>query len=170
MAEAPQMYWSPDGQLLLSRAWTDSGEIRAWDPATGALVKMFTGHTSPPTHLDVSRDGKRVLSCASDYSVRLWEIETAEELLRVGNLDSAARCVAFSPDGAQFATGGEDGAVAIYDAATGDELARHPAHDGRVNDIAWSPAGSPIASGGEDGTVRLTPAPEKPSPTGDRDD
>jgi WD40 repeat protein len=88
-------------------------------------------------------------------------METAEELLCIDNLDSAARCVAFSPTGEQFVTGGEDGAVAIYDAATGDELSRHTGHDGRINDIAWSPTGSLIASGGEDGTVRLWPAPQK---------
>jgi WD40 repeat protein len=155
MAEAPRMYWSPDGKFLLSRSWRESGEIRVWDSATGALVKLFTGHTAPPTHLDVSRDGRRVLSCAGDYSVRVWDMETTEELLCVDNLDSAAHCAAFSPDGAQFVTGGEDGGVAVYDATTGDELARHAGHSGRINDVVWSSTGSRIATAGEDGTVRL---------------
>ena len=159
--EAPKMTWSPDGRFVLSAVWGGSGDFIAWDSTTGKIAKTFRGHAKPPTEIRMSSDGKRLLSCSQDYSVRLWDWESASELFRLGDLDSSnVECVAFSRDGSRFLAGADHGAVTLHNASTGDELARFAGHEGKVRDLAFSPTGLHAVSGGDDATVRLWRLPQ----------
>ncbi len=153
--EAPAMTWSPDCRFVFSAVWGGDGDFIAWDSGAGKIVKTFTGHAKPPVEIVMSPDGKRLLSCAEDFSVRLWDWDSTEELLRLDNLGSNVRSLAFAPSGNRFMTGGDDGGVTLYDAATGEPIARFDGHAGRVEDVAFSPDGSHAVSGGEDQAVRL---------------
>ena len=108
-----------------------------------------------------------MLTCADDYSVRLWDAESAREVYRVDNLDSNVTCVAFAPDGQRFLTGSADGLVVLRESATGKEVARLTGHAGRVNSVAFSPVGGLFASAGDDKTVRVwgPPPAEAAGPT-----
>jgi WD40 repeat protein len=101
-----------------------------------------------------------LLSCAADYSLRVWNANTGGEMWAVDNLDKNVTSVAYSPDGMRILTGAEDGLVVLRDAVTGKELARYPGHKGAVNSVAFSPAGSVAASGGDDKTVHIWQVPK----------
>jgi eukaryotic-like serine/threonine-protein kinase len=154
------MTWSPDGRYVASGEWNGKGVAQVWDGTTGALVKQFKGGHSKQLHQVVlSPDGTQVLSCARDFSVRLWDWKTAREIRHVDNLDSAVVCVVFSPDGKRFLTGSRDGTVTLRETATFKELAKFNGHRGAVNDVAIAPDGRLGASGGNDHTVRVWPLP-----------
>ena len=153
--EAPQLTWSPDGQFLLSSTWNGSGDFLGWDAATGEVAKRFVGHTAPPNHIVMSADGSQLLSCANDYSVRLWDWDSGRELRRWGNLDSAVQCVAFSPTGDRVLTGSDNGTITLRKVDTDDVIGRFTGHDGAVNDVTFSPSETAFASAGEDHTVRV---------------
>jgi len=143
------------GRYVLSGVFGGGNDIRIWDGAPGKVAKTFTGHTKPCSEVVLSPDEKRVLSCAGDFSVRLWEMESTRELFRVGNLGSNIVCIAFSSDGKRFLTGAEDGSVVLRDAASGKELARFLGHTGKIHSVAFSPMDRMAASGGDDKIVRL---------------
>jgi len=110
---------SPDGSL----AATGHSEniIRLTDTASGQVIRTITAHTGdPPNVRDVafSPDGHRLLSGGGgDDALRMWDVETGQELLKLENFESDVCSVAFSPDGARFAcVSGRT--IHVWDAAT----------------------------------------------------
>src|SRR5215468_6581200 len=52
--------FSGDGKLLATS--TDKGAVALWDAATGKLVRKMAGHKTAATALDISKDGKLLVS------------------------------------------------------------------------------------------------------------
>src|SRR4029077_1681806 len=105
-------------------------------------IKRFAGHTAAiTTGLAFSGDGKRALSggWSGDNSVRLWNLETGEELLRCTGHTDGVRCVALSFDGRRALSGGNDRSVRLWDLKTGQELHRFDGHTDLVASVALSP-------------------------------
>jgi WD40 repeat protein len=50
--------------------------IRLWNLKLGTLVRTLEGHTQPATCVDVSSDGKHILSGSHDAAVRMWKFTT----------------------------------------------------------------------------------------------
>jgi WD40 repeat protein len=61
-----------DGKRVVSAGIDADPTIRVWDVATGKEVCRFDGHTGGPLGVAVTPDGKKVLSCAKDSTLRLW--------------------------------------------------------------------------------------------------
>lgn len=131
--------FSPDGRLGLAAVDTDDAEfpvapMYVWDLETGEQVHRIPAHRHGMTGCAFAPDGRRILSCGYDNSVRLWDAATGEELTRFTGHQNWVWSVAFSPDGRWAlsaggggardgeVTAGEDFAVRIWDLelATGD--------------------------------------------------
>ncbi len=85
---------SPDGRVA-ARAYGQA--IRLVDLATGTQIAELTGHTRPVGALAFSADGRRLVSCAGDGSLRVWSLAAAREaaaMYAVGRGDF----VAVTPD------------------------------------------------------------------------
>jgi WD40 repeat protein len=127
------------------------------------------GHTDIVRSVSISQDGRRVLSCSPDRTIRLWDVASGKELRRLEGHDSAVHSVAFSPDGRRALSGAgstrqkaEDQAepvdctVRLWDVETGVELHRFEGHTNEVLCVAISPDGKKAASAGSlDDTIRL---------------
>ncbi|XP_074296693.1 uncharacterized protein LOC141627155 [Silene latifolia] len=48
------------------------GEIRLWDLSSRRTVSRFLGHQGPVKGITVSTDGRILVSCGLDSTVRLW--------------------------------------------------------------------------------------------------
>jgi WD40 repeat protein len=114
--------------------------------------KAYRGHTGWVNSLSVSPDGRRVVS-GGDKSVRLWDVETAQQLqVFLGHRDTV-KSVALSPDGRRVVSASMDGTVRLWDAESGKELRRFTGHASWVLSVAFSPDGRRVATGSE-GLVR----------------
>jgi RNA polymerase sigma factor (sigma-70 family) len=175
--------FSPDGKRLLSgskdntmRLWdVEKGEeIRKFearaDPVPARLFKLFPflGRGSvpkpPPQKLPGRRDirsvtfspdGKHALSAGWDRAVRLWDLETGEEIKRFDGHTERVYTVAFSPDGKRAVSCSEDETIRLWDVEKGEEIKKLEGHTGQVFVATFSPDGKRVISGGEDKTVRL---------------
>jgi WD40 repeat protein len=144
------MAFSPDGRQLATacRDWA----VRLWDPDTGDQLAILTRHDDrglrwlgligpgqplavdrPVRALAFSPDGQQLAS-ADDATVRLWNLDTGDQLA---------------------ALTGHDGTVRLWNLDTGDQLAALTGHDGTVTAVAFSPDGQQLASAGDDHTVRV---------------
>jgi RNA polymerase sigma factor (sigma-70 family) len=133
---------------------------KADDPPDGALARLGTHrlrHGSQVRSVAVSPDGKVLASAGWDWAVRLWDMQTGQELRSISGPDGWFWCVAFSPDGTKLAAGGDkrDRKIHLYDAATGAELRRFEGHAEGAYAVAFSPDGQTLASGGPDAVIRL---------------
>lgn len=70
-----------------------------------------------------SRDGKLLVSASDDFTVRILEVATGREKLRIGLWAAKLTDVALSPDGNMLAAASKD-AVWVWDAKTGERIQR----------------------------------------------
>ena len=104
----------------------DDGTIRLWnlaDSRQGRFMEHARGEhdfNGMIRGMDVSPDGKYVVSSSVDDTVRLWETATGREVYRLPGHGhyGGRRAVRFTPDGKQFASWGDDMRVYVWDVAT----------------------------------------------------
>lgn len=97
----------------------------------GGQGLILRGHSAGVRCLAFSRDGRQIITGASDGSVRLWDTRTGEQLLRL-DAEAETNSVAISPDGEWIGAGLADGMTQIWNSLTGRETGRWQAHAGAV--------------------------------------
>ena len=63
-------------------------------------------HFDDVNDLELSPDGRYVLSCSSDGTARLWDLESGWEVRRMRGDGSQFWCADFAPDGKYVLTAG----------------------------------------------------------------
>jgi WD40 repeat protein len=145
--------YSPDGHWLAG-AGTDQKTVCLLDAHTYEPTARFPGHDRVIRALTFSPDSRRLASCSSDRTVRLWQIDSGECQVLRGHTDEVF-AVAFHPDGTRLASAGRDRAIWLWDLLRGEEVARLQGHTSYVWSLAFSPDGATLASGSGDFTVRF---------------
>ncbi|MCZ6691280.1 MAG: hypothetical protein O7H41_16965 [Planctomycetota bacterium] len=133
----------------------DDGEPGQMDP----IARLGSGrfrHLGTVLSLDYSPDGKTLVSAGRDGTVRVWEVATGQQFLKI-DAGESVNCVAFSPDGKMIAAGGagavpfdEMSRLGIWDVSSGEEITRLRGLPAEVQALAFSPDGKTLAAGGGD--------------------
>jgi WD40 repeat protein len=156
--------FSPDGTRVLSSAGATgtggdrpgnlAGSVRLLDARTGRLLRCLY-HPSA-RKVAFSPDGARAASTGDggDQTLRLWDLETGEELKRFGPYEGYVYGVTFTPNGKNllFAVWASP-SLRLLDLDTGKELWRLDA--GLLHDCALSADGTRSLSGSAAGLVQL---------------
>jgi WD40 repeat protein len=152
--------FSPDGRRIVSgsKDWTLEEEpwnqtIKVWDAATGAELMTLPGHYDFVNSIDISPDGKRIISGSRD--IKVWDAATGEEIMTLRGHKLVVAEVAFSPDGKRIVSGSNDGTIKVWDVSTGAELMILRGHDDGVSSVAFSPDGKRIISSSKDKTIKV---------------
>lgn len=116
--------------------------------------KILTGHTAAVNGLAISPDGKLVVSGSSDKTVRLWDLETGQEIRQLLQ-DAAVWSVTFNADGTLLAIGCQDKTIPLWEVASLQKRLTLSGHTQAVKTIAFHPQHPFLASGSGDKTIRL---------------
>ena len=167
--------FSPDGRTLASGnryshiAGDQWGSINLWDVETWELKLVlnppFTGEGYEGGVLSIaySPDGRTLASGHSidryhgdEFgTVRLWDLETGENIRTLDGHPSDVRSVAFSRDGGTLAIASGYSSLSLWDAATGTQKRQLGGYTGSVSSVAFSPDVRTVARGSWDSTIRL---------------
>jgi hypothetical protein len=136
---AMALVFSPDGQVLaVQQGGGGKGTVHLWNAATGKELRHVLGQGSFLPSVAFAADGKRLATACEDNTLRLWEVATGRELLRMsrGHASTVAT-VAFSPDGKILASSGAEGTVVLWDLTTGKARHRLKLSDGE-GPVRWA--------------------------------
>src|SRR5882757_3815403 len=118
--------------------------------------QKFEGHTNAVHGVIHLPDGRRIMTCSEDGSLRMWNLKSGKQ---IGNdwreNKSGEQDIALSPDGKQVVNGSEDGAVKLWNIDTGKIIAKWKGHADGVRSVRWTQDGGRVLSGSSDGTPRV---------------
>lgn len=77
-------------------------------------MKTFSGHTGNVRSVSFSPDGKYIASGSWDGTMRIWKVETGENVYTYREYLTPQISISFSPDGEYIASGTYDGSVILW--------------------------------------------------------
>lgn len=86
-----------------------------YDISTKNIVHEFLGHASRINSVDISPDGKWILTGSTDRTAKLWNRQTGQEIRTFIGHKNEVSVVSFSPNGNKVMTGCLDGTLRIWD-------------------------------------------------------
>jgi WD40 repeat protein len=112
-----------------------------------------TGWVNGGVHLP---DGRHIITCSSDGSLRQWDLESGKQIDEDWRDENNVgfRSMALSPDGKMLASGSDDGKVRLWDVETRKVISKWTGHTHVVYALCWSADGERLASGSWDRTAR----------------
>jgi WD40 repeat protein len=117
------------------------------------LGGWLKGHLDVVYCVAISPDGKTLISSSKDKTIRLWKIDSGEEILTI-NDDANVYSIAISPDGKTLISA-SDKKIKIWNLMTGELIDALSGHDATVLSVAISNDGKILASGSADKTIKV---------------
>jgi WD40 repeat protein len=94
---------------------------------------ILEGHDASVCAVAISPDSLRIVSGSWDDTVRVWDANTCEGLVKLTAHRERVTAVAFSPDGTRFVSGSRDSTVRIWSTVSFEELAVLSGHSDKAN-------------------------------------
>ena len=137
-------------------------DARVWDVASGE-ISMTLGPQGVVSSVDVSPDGKFLVSANWERTAKVWDLATNKAVQTLGYEhagdlgphEGVIYAAKFTVDGKHVATAGRDGTIRLWDRANGQVVRVIKAHQSPIWAIDLSSDGNWIASGGGDGRFAI---------------
>ncbi|MDE2508669.1 MAG: protein kinase [Planctomycetota bacterium] len=137
-----KLVYFPDGSKLASAGKDQT--VRIWNAADGTLLRTLKGHTDEVDCVDVSSDGRRLVSCGDDGRIFFWDLDRAAPV-ELGRRNCEVVAVLFANQGKQVIAGDNDGVVTVWDVRTRKLAAEYHVADDRIEDMVLTSDGASLA-------------------------
>jgi len=139
---------TPDGLRIITGG--ADKVARVWESDSGKMVLELRGHTDGVTGIDVTSDGKRIVTSSSyDQTARLWDATNGKSLLEIKQERLAF--AKFNPNGKQILVVADEGDAVLWDVVSGQRLHKLASPYAQMRGASWvysarfSPDGSRVA-------------------------
>ncbi|KAH7903576.1 WD40-repeat-containing domain protein [Hygrophoropsis aurantiaca] len=114
-------------------------------PAPRLPTKVLEGHTGAVGSVAYFRDGARIISASVDKTVRIWDVESQQQVGESLIHDFRVNSMALSPDERKLVSGGLEG-VALWDLKSRTVMWKKEESEANGFCVAYSPDGRLIAA------------------------
>jgi WD40 repeat protein len=145
-----------DGTLLAAAGGAPgvSGDLRllSWQDDPPAEAKPTSLARLGDVFFDVAfrPDGQQLAAAAADGTIRVFDVASGAERLKIEAHADWATAVCYSADGAKIASASRDKTVKVVDAETGAVVAGYSEHNVPVRALAFAADGKSVLSAGAD--------------------
>jgi WD40 repeat protein len=119
-------------------------QVRVWDLANVKLLRILEGHTGWVLAVDVTADGRLVVSGSEDGTVRVWDLASDTSPIVLAGHRGQVEAVAVAADGRWAMSCGADLTLRLWDLAANTEIARY-SWDAQFHRCVFGPDGEVLA-------------------------
>lgn len=124
-------------------------------PAGSPLLFSIEGHTKPVIEVKLTRDGKRLISCSYDQTIKAWDLQTGRLLKTLNEHSEAAfEAVAVTASDNGIISGSDDQTIKLWDLNTGALLTELEVPGPSVTTIVIA-GSNQIITGAGNGTLMI---------------
>ena len=148
--------YSPDGRMLVSAGGIPArtGEIKIWDPASGALLReLKDAHSDTVFAIAFTRDGRRLASGGADKLIKVWDPSTGAFIRLFEGHTQHVLGLAWKWSGRLLFSVGADKVAKIWDLVSGEQLKTIEGFRKEATGISWLPATNEILLSSGDGQL-----------------
>ena len=96
------------GTPMESHLSTLSFHLQIWDFETGDYERTLKGHTDSVQDIAFDSQGKLLVTCSADMSIKLWDFQTYECVKTLQGHDHNVSSVCFVPSGDHIVSSSRD--------------------------------------------------------------
>ena len=145
---------SADGKRVAA-AYFDIHAIDFIDLDTGEESIHLSGHSGPVKTLEITKDGRTLISGSKDNNLRLWDLESKRSIGMLVGHYGAVTSLILTSDESRVISGSEDRTIRIWDLQNKTQEKVLLGNLAEVQALAVSPDGNVLASGGSDSSIVL---------------
>lgn len=145
---------SQDGKTLVTGSYR---KIKIWrlEGEETLLQNSFSAHSHIVSCLCLSNDSKILISGSRDQSIKVWNLETNEQIRTLKGHSEGVCAIALSPDGEIIASGSADKTIKLWHLDSGELLATFIGHTNSVTGLTFTTSGEILVSASLDKTIKI---------------
>ncbi|CAB4066679.1 NSMAF [Lepeophtheirus salmonis] len=147
-SQVTSLHLCPDNSQIVTG--TREGGVILWCLRSHSIIQELPSHRRCVNAVRFSPDSTRVISCGSDFYMKVIDLKTGT-ILFSKDLGEELNCLAW--DGQTVLIGGGSGDVSIWDLQKVTFKTRFKAHKGPVKTLCVSSNGDHVVTGGDDRRV-----------------
>jgi WD40 repeat protein len=161
--------WSPDSSKIAAASydhtigiWSLALDGASSNPERLVQKTKLEGHARAVLDVCFTNDGDRLVSCGSDRSIKIWDLESGEVQRSLSN--HTDRILSLAPRPSQFfngsslpftcASASDDQTVRVWQPVIGRMVRIVRGHQANTLKVLWDPAGQYIYSSDSAGVIR----------------
>jgi WD40 repeat protein/serine/threonine protein kinase len=123
--------------------------------AASRELRHIAAHSAPVQDVLFTRDGRTLISCSEDATIKLWDVATGEERGVLKGHSAKVMSIALAPDDRTLASAGLDKTIRLWNIETKEPIGSLQGHTQLVRSLSFSGDGKRLVSSSADHTARI---------------